>query len=73
MKGGWKPPPPPPQCYNETKKPSACRVKVAPFVFECVNGQSLIYFNDNLKKLLSVSKNTIRVRQSYNKGQLIVR
>ena len=27
MEGGWKTPPPPPQCYNETKKPSAYRVK----------------------------------------------
>ena len=26
MEGGWKTPPPP-QCYNETKKPSAYRVK----------------------------------------------
>ena len=25
MEGGWKTPPPP--CYNETKKPSAYRVK----------------------------------------------
>ena len=29
MEGGWKThPPPPPQCYNETKKPSAYRVKI---------------------------------------------
>ena len=28
MEGGWKTPSPPlPQCYNETKKPSAYRVK----------------------------------------------
>ena len=26
MEGGWKTPPP--QCYNETKKPSAYRVKL---------------------------------------------
>ena len=43
MEGGWKTPPPPPQCYNETKKPSAYRVKQSAWM------QEYIDFNTRLR------------------------
>ena len=65
MEGGWNtPPPPPPQCYNETKKPSAYRVKaIQPkHVFATISklkNRKATGLNMIPNKILKCSKNVI--------------
>ena len=48
MEGGWKTPPPAPQCYNETKKPSAYRVKLDDFdkTDQFTGASTQLWYND---------------------------